>query len=239
MNGSHTLSVTWKIWTSVASHGLVHFVESVLCSIDPMGRPATEDPNPCRTSLTLHFPGPLCRQTAKCDFDPLLFNRCHQKCLISALIQRWSEIYPSRFFSVKCGDTVQTRPADSCISRAEFLNKPKEACMELDENVAFDHATKHGINKLKWKKLVWCCFEYSQLRVEHVRGAESKHEDFQQTCLTNEFDPCTFCVLEVMVWGERDGGPLWHWNSKGPDRISATGARRRQAQTLAYSWPQS
>ena len=36
-----------------------------------------------------------------------------------------------------------------------------------------------------------------------------------------------------------DAGTVVKGNSKGPDRISATGARRRQAQTLAYSWPQS
>ena len=36
-----------------------------------------------------------------------------------------------------------------------------------------------------------------------------------------------------------DPGTVVKVNSKGPDRISATGARRRQAQTLVYSWPQS
>ncbi len=84
--------------------------------------------------------------------------------------------------------------------------------MRMSLLTSFDHATKHRINKLKCKNLVWCRFKWSQLRVEHVRGAESKHEDFQQTCLINEFDAFTFCVLEV--WGERDGGPLWPWNRR-------------------------
>ena len=134
---SHIQRRTWKIWSVTASHGLVHFVESVLCSTDPMGRPvATETgPNPCRSILALHIPGSLCSKTAK-QSTPL-------QSMSPKMPYFWAESkilrdIPRSLFSVNCGDIVQTRPVDSCISRAEFLNKPKEACMEIHENVVFD-----------------------------------------------------------------------------------------------------